>query len=114
MKKNEVKAWIKEHKTEILIGTGTTIVVAILGYLGIKSRKTGKTVSEIIGGYDQLDIKLDSATVTDMWSEDGLPNMILNDFRVRDIGVLGKDLIKNVPNVTEDTLLTCIMGVCKE
>lgn len=111
MKKNEVKAWIKEHKRGILIGAGFVVVAAALGYLGVKSYKTKGTVLGIVHKIEDLNIKLDKATVTEAWTELGNVNMILNDFKVGDIGELGKDLIKNIPNVTEDTTLSCIIGI---
>lgn len=114
MKKNEVKAWIKEHKKGIMIGAGFVVVAGVLGYLGIKSYKTKGTVAGIVHKIEDLDIKLDKATVTEAWEELGNVNMILNDFKVSDIGELGKDFIKNIPNVTEDTTLSCIIGIAGE
>lgn len=90
MKKDEVKAWIKEHKRVIIIGAGSAIVIGVLGYLGVKSYKTKGTVLGICNKIE-VDIKLDNATVTEAWKELGNVNMILDDFKVTDIGELGKD-----------------------
>lgn len=114
MKKNEVKAWVEEHKRGILIGAGFIVVAAVLGYLGVKSYKTKGTVAGIVHKIEDLDIKLDKATVSEAWTELGGVNLILNDLKVGDIGELGKDFIKNIPNVTEDSTLSCIIGICGE
>lgn len=114
MKKDEVKAWIKEHKKVILIGAGFVVATGVLGYLGIKSYKTKGNVMGIVHKIEDLDIKLDKATVTEAWKELGNVNMILNDFKIGGIGELGKDFIKNIPKVTEDTTLSCIIGIVGE
>ena len=53
-------------------------------------------------------------TVTEAWTECGCVNMILNDVKVGDIGELGKDLIKNISGIAEDTTLSCIIGTTIE
>lgn len=111
MSKNKIKAWLKEHKMELLVGVGTTALVVFLAWLGIKQRKAGKPVLGIVHEIEDIDIKLDTATVTEAWKELGGVNMILNDIKVSDLGELGKDMIKNIPNVTEDTDVSCILGL---
>ena len=116
MNKQKLKKWIKEHKKEILIGTASVIAIGTIGYLGIKvGKKTLKINGSVIeANIRDIDVDLDVATVTEAWTEDGVTNMILNDFNVKDIGELGADMIKNIPGVTEDTTLTCFMGTVIE
>lgn len=131
---NKKLEWIKEHKKEILIGSLATVGTGVLAYLGIKkianlnptidSLESIMSIGEkgqILDGVESLsdsilDISLDSGiTVTEAWKEidkDGTEfvSLILNDFKPADIGKLGEDLVKNVPGITEETILTCMMG----
>lgn len=108
MNRYEIKRWIREHKVEILVCGFEATMVGFAVALGIKARKSGKPVLGIVHEIKDVNVKLDTATVTEAWTELGGVNMILNDFKVSDIGKLGEDLIKNIPNVTEDTTVSCI------
>ena len=115
---DKIKNWCKEHKKVLLIGACSTVVVGTLGYFGVKIKKAGNgtAASKVLGGLKQcedINVDLDTATVTEAWKEDGLYDFILNDFKVSDIGKLGEDMVKNIPDITEDTTLTCIMGTTK-
>lgn len=114
MTKKEIFCKIKENKKEILIGAGALIGVGILGYLGVKASSSVK-VDDVINSLPDLssndfDLSLDGATVTEAWREGEFVNLILNDFKAEDIGMLGSELLEKIPEVTEDTVLTCIMS----
>lgn len=111
MNTNKIKAWLKEHKVELLVGAGATALVVFLAWLGIKQRKAGKPVLGIVHEIEDIDVKLDTATVNEAWKELGGVNMILNDIKVGDLGELGKDMMKNITNVTENTEVSCILGL---
>ena len=44
---NEKLKWVKEHKKEILIGTGTVIGTAVLITIGVKSSRSSKAHKEL-------------------------------------------------------------------
>lgn len=109
---NKVKRWFKEHMVEILVCGIGIATIGICVALGIKTRKSGKpALGGIIHDIKDIDVKLDTATVTEAWTELGGVNLILNDIKVNDIGELGRDMIKNIPNVTENTTVSCILGL---
>lgn len=114
MTRKDIKIKIEEHKKEILIVAGTTITAGVLGYLGIKWNTAHKIKGEkIIGALtksNDIDLKLDTATVTEAWKEGEWINFILNDFKPADIGKLGTELMDKVPEINQDTILTCILG----
>lgn len=123
MTRKEIKDKIKEHRKEILIVAGTTITAGVLGYLGIKwnaaHNAKGMKIIEALsnsssGRYPWADgntsLKLDTATVSEVWREGEWTNFILNDFKPADIGKLGAELIEKVPEINEDMVLTCVLS----
>ena len=113
--------WIKEHKKEILITTGTAIGVGVLGYFGVKSY-TQKFADEFVSKLDGVPTnypwlenpvaKLDHVTITDLWKDDGceFTNAILNDFTAADMGKVGEELMANVPEIKSDTVLSAVLN----
>ena len=111
--------WIKEHKKEILITTGTVIGVGVLGYFGVKA-VSNKITNDFIGELTDSTThwlenpvaKLDHVTVTDVWKDDGyeFTNTILNDFTAADMGKVGEELMANIPEITSDTVLTATLS----
>lgn len=114
MTRKEIKDKIKEHRKEILIVAGTTITAGILGYLGIKwniaHNAKGMKIIDALSRSNDIDLKLDTATVTEAWREGEWTNFILNDFKPADIGKLGAELIEKVPEINEDMVLTCVLS----
>lgn len=117
MVRKDIKIKIKEHKKEILIVAGTTITAGVLGYLGIKGIKwntahkiKGEKIIDALTKSNDIDLKLDTATVTEAWKEGEWINFILNDFKPADIGKLGIELMDKVPEINQDTILTCVLS----
>lgn len=114
METKKVLDWIKGHKKEILITTVTGIGVGVLGYFGVKS--LGKCPNTIIDQLNSADgsqhwlenpvAKLDHVTITDMTEYNGLTFGILNDFTAADMGVVGEELMANIPAIKADTVLS--------
>ena len=114
METKKVLDWIKGHKKEILITTVTGIGVGVLGYFGVKS--LGKCPNTIIDQLNDVDAgqhwlenpvaKLDHVTITDMTEYNGLTFGILNDFTAADMGVVGEELMANIPEIKADTVLS--------
>ena len=118
MTRKDIKIKIEEHKKEILTVVGTTITVGVLGYLGIKWNtahkiKGEKIIDALTNKSNDIDLKLDTATVTEAWREGEWINFILNDFKPADIGKLGTDLMSKVPEINDDTILTCVLSTTK-
>ena len=116
MNKEKMKNFIKENWVPIAIvamaavGTGTITLFCIktlksLSYTPPQPRQLSELEQAISG------LKLDAATVTDAWEDDGDPWFILNGLKVSDLGKLGEELIEKVPGVDENTLITCDMGL---
>lgn len=112
MNTNKIKTWIAEHKGALIVGAGTAVSIGILGYLGVKSYKSTWDVEGVLHGIKDLDISLDKAMVIGaLTRRDGGAEMCLTNLRIRDIGELGEDLMKNVPNVTADSAFMCILKI---
>lgn len=111
--------WIKEHKKEILVTTGTIISVGVLGYFGVKvsgkianDNMVAKLEESAVHWLENPALKLDHVTVTDVWKDDGcaFTNTILNDFTAADMGKVGEELMANIPEITSDTVLTACLS----
>lgn len=111
--------WIKEHKKEILVTTGTIIGVGVLGYFGVKV--SGKIANDYMAKLvddsttywlENPVAKLDHVTITDVWKDDGyeFTNTILNDFTAADMGKVGEELMANIPEIKSDTVLTACLN----
>ena len=111
--------WIKEHKKEILITTGTAIGVGVLGYFGVKSwNKYPNTIIDQLNSVDSNQhwwenpvAKLDHVTITDLWNEGDFTEAIINDFTAADMGKVGEELMANIPEVKSDTVLSAVLDI---
>ena len=115
METKKVLNWIKEHKKEILITTATGIGVGVLGYFGVKM--LNKSENAMIHPFDEKDYtlypwienpvaKLDHVTITDLYDMGDFTGAIINDFTAADMGVVGEELMANIPEIKADTVLS--------
>ena len=110
--------WIKAHKKEILITTGTAVGVGVLGCFGLKS--SNRYPNPIIDQLNDVDAsqhwlenpvaKLDHVTITDLWNNGEYAEGIINDFTAADMGKVGEELMANIPEVKSDTVLSAVFN----
>lgn len=119
MKYWEIKKFVMDHKTEIVLGTlgvvGTGVLVA-LGVKGIRSSKNVGNPVEIIGHIiddDWMDKNVvegfTTGKVNDLWNEGGYVNAIVQFFKIKDMGDLGEDL-KKIEGITDDTEVSAVLS----
>lgn len=119
MKYWEIKKFVMDHKTEIVLGTlgvvGTGVLVA-LGVKGIRSSKNVGNPVEIIGDIIDDDWKDKSVVegfttgkVNDLWNEGGYATAIVQFFKIKDMGDLGEDL-KKIEGITDDTEVSAVLS----
>lgn len=119
MKYWEIKKFVMDHKTEIVLGTlgvvGTGVLVA-LGVKGIRSSKNVGNPVEIIGHIiddDWMDKNVvegfTTGKVNDLWNEGGYGNAIVQFFKIKDMGDLGEDL-KKIEGITDDTEVSAVLS----
>lgn len=119
MKYWEIKKFVMDHKTEIVLGTlgvvGTGVLVA-LGVKGIRSSKNVGNPVEIIGHIiddDWMDKNVvegfTTGKVNDLWNEGGCGNAIVQFFKIKDMGDLGEDL-KKIEGITDDTEVSAVLS----
>lgn len=112
--------WIKKHKKEVAIGTVGAVGAGLLYYkFGIK-RPTNLEIEnnkclEVAKNFLKSDpiektIDIGIGTVTDYWKEGTYTNMILNDIKVSDLGLVGEKIIDTIEDITEDTDVTSVLG----
>lgn len=124
MTKQEIKNFIKEHKKEILIGAGITVVGGV-AYLVTKRKPKFNTVADI--GIDNNFVKKFNSirleeqarieafncgvgTVSDMWNEGGALNFIINDVTIDELGLLGQEFSK-LDEVSDNTTVSLVVGL---
>lgn len=115
----KVKEWIKGHKEEIIYGAevvGTvalTIVLIKTLKVAIPVKKLTKKIPKVEAVKLSLD-GIDVATITREWSGGDageFTDMILEDFKLGDMGKLGDALIDYLPNVDKSTEVSGIFGI---
>ena len=115
----KVKGWVKRHKEEIIYGAEVVGTVALTVVL-IKTLKVAipvKKLTKKIPNVEAVKLSLDGidiATITSEWSDGHngeFTDMILNDFKLGDMGKLGDALIDYLPNVDKSTEVTGIFGI---
>ena len=119
MKYCEIKKFVKDHKTEIILGTlgvvGTGVLI-VLGVKGICSVKNVGNPVEMIGDIVDDNWKdknvvegFTTGKVNDLWNEGGYGNAIVQFFKVKDMGDLGEDL-KKIGGITDDTEVSAVLS----
>ena len=119
MKYWEIKKFVMDHKTEIVLGTlgmvGTGVLIA-LGVKGIRSSKNVGNPVEMIGDIIDDNWKdknvvegFTTGKVNDLWNEGGYANAIVQYFKIKDMGDLGEDL-KKIEGITDDTEVSAVLS----
>lgn len=109
----KTKTFIKEHKKEILIGTG---VVMVSGLIFIVTKKKPKfegarRVIKTSMGYKDLEKpSLNIGRIDELWQDEFGKIAIVNDFKVADMGAIGQEFLK-IDGVTNETEVSVIMGL---
>lgn len=98
----KVKAWLKEHKKELIVGVlaaGGTAAYFLIRDKKIKGLKAGVRLSfELINGDEDADfygLRSKSDVYTSL-------NLYKPGLTVGDLGRLGAELKKNIPSLTDD------------
>lgn len=100
-KENKVLTWVKEHKKAIAIATGVTVGTAV-GVV-LTKKLVLKNNFKPIGTFE-------TCSIVDLWKEGDCLNSVMDNIKVSDIGKFGEDLMKNVPGITEDTILSAVLS----
>lgn len=113
-KENKVLTWVKEHKKAIVIAAGGTVGTAVMVILTKKLVLNNNKIPVLFQGvlkngktaYDVKSIgTFETCRVVDLWKEGDWLDGVMDDIKVSDLGEFGEDLMKNVPGITEDTIL---------
>ena len=101
--------YLKKHKEVIIIVAGTT-VLGIVGYSIYKTQHPPKFSELIIPPTDRVKdfASMEIGEVTAAWDESGFTNIILNDVPMEDIGKVGEELLKFMPDTKEAYLMVGI------
>lgn len=108
---NKTLTYIKEHRREILIGSGVVVGLVVLNHIfGVRPRT--KTVTRTIIESNNVPI-ITSGLITDVWDDGTHLDLIIDKLNVKDLGQLGEDLVTAIPRITEDSEISLMMGVSK-
>lgn len=117
-KLNKVKAWIKENKTKILIGTGAAVLGGIAVYAIGKSvpkldLKSTTLASESLDGvtkHFKPDITI-GALDDALQYKDGSIELWMDNIKINELGQLGEEFLGKLPNVNEDSNVWALMCI---
>ncbi len=112
MRVEEIKAFVEEHKKEILIGTGVVVGGIVLAVTGKKLLSSGKM--KVPKPYKDLP-KPDMSVgkLIDFWEDTCGKTALVNDIAIKDLGTVGQDFLK-VDGFTNDTGVSLIIGFAEE
>lgn len=121
MKIKNALNYAKEHKKEILIGTGVVISGVVLAKFGIdwwcKGRKiiitnneVGESIIEAFGGYTDHEFKLGIGECVGYTTKENWIGADVHNLHISDLGNLGEELAK-IPGVTENTEIWSVINM---
>ena len=107
-KMKKVVNYIKEHKTEIIVGSGVTILGGICAHKIYKADKGTKCIktNNILKVEHITDVDLGVGKVEDIIRfPEGAIEFWVDNVDIKDVGKLGESMMTNVPDVTADSEL---------
>ena len=113
---DEIKKFVKEHKKEIIIGTGVVVFGGLIFMVTKRKLKTIEPNGICIVKAACKDLKKPNMSIghiDEFWQDEFGKMAIVNDITVKDIGTLGQDFLQ-VDGVTNDTKVSLIMGLLDE
>lgn len=112
-KLEKAKTFVKEHKKEILIGTGLVIAGGVIFVVTKKKPKFEGARRVIKTSMEYTDLEkpeLNIGRIDELWKDECGKMAIVNDFTVADMGSIGQEFLK-IDGVTNDTEVSVIMGL---
>lgn len=116
-KLEKAKIWAQEHKEEILIGAGMTVLTGIGVLLGHKflNDKSFRMVENLGGerfmcGDESTVFKM--FELADAWKyKDGSIELMLDKCHLDNLGKLGEEILEKVPEVPENEQVWMLMNI---
>ena len=107
------KEFVKEHKKEILIGTGIAVVGGLIFIVTKKKPKfegTRRVIKTSMKCKDLEKPNINIGRIDELWQDEFGKMAIVNDFKVADMGTIGKEFLK-IDGVTNETEVSVIIGL---
>lgn len=112
-KLSKVKTFVNDHKKELIVGAGVTgtVLIGSIVYMITKQKPKIADISSVVTKIEDLEKpELDFGRLDELWREDSVVNLIVNDITVADLGAFGEQL-KKINGVADDTTVTALMGL---
>lgn len=119
-KLEKAKTWVKEHKKEILIGAGATVITGVGILLGQKvlNRQYADLIDNFKGERFMCD---DGSTVFKMFEladafkyKDGSVELMLDKCHLNDLGKFGEEILEKIPELPENEQVWMLMNIHPE
>lgn len=108
---NEKIEWLKEHKKEVLIGTGIAVGTIALIAIGVKSSKATKLAKNELEKESKNIFDIFKSAVDEVDDHYGLD---LEAVPIKDLGNIGENFLKNTPGTDENTLVQVVAYIEKK
>ncbi len=121
--------FVKNHKKEVLIGTGLVVIGGVIYIVtkkkpkGMKNFKASDTVIDMLSDgeckfmtfekYANMNLEIpevELGEISDLWVDKFGKNLILNDVTVADLGKVGEQFLK-IDGITNETNVTAVVGL---
>ena len=119
-KLEKAKTWVKEHKKEIIIGAGMTVLAGAGILLGRKvlNSESVRMIENLKGERFICD---DGSTVFKMFEltdavkyKDGSIELVLDKFHLDDLGKFGEEILEKIPELPDNEQVWMLMNIHPE
>lgn len=112
---NKKIEWLKEHKKEVLIGTGFTVGTIALIVIGVEKRDVRTKRMMVLMDVANKKVKdLSDAFQRCVDSIDHNYSLDLEAIPIKELGNIGDNFLKNTPGTDENTLVQVIAYIEKK
>lgn len=117
----KVIEWIKEHKTEILIVTGTAVLGGLCIY-GVSKKKPKVDMNKLLDAarkiktekleLDGFDVGVCNRAVK--YPDDGTIGLQIDNIKLKQMGDLGEEIVKRVPELPTNPNVSVLLSIIED
>lgn len=117
----KIMEWIKEHKVEILIVTGTAVLGGLCIY-GVSKKKPKVDMNKLLDAAHKIkteNLELDGFDVgmcnrAFKYSDDGTIGLHIDDVKLEQMGDLGDEIAKRVPDLPTNPNVSVLLSIIED
>lgn len=117
----KIMEWIKEHKVEILIVTGTAVLGGLCVY-GVFKKKPKVDMNKLLDAAHKIkteNLELDGFDVgmcnrADKFPNTGIIGLQIDNIKFEQMGDLGEEIVKRVPELPTNPYVSVLLSIIED